>query len=357
MHYRPGLNELGPLGVRLRNVLANAESVDFAVAYAKASGVYSLIPELPVQVRAVIGLGFGLTDPEAVERLADHGVEVRVVADGTLAASQFHPKLYLVTSGSDIVVFSGSANLTAGGLESNVEQFEELTFGLGTPGAHLQAERFDHLWDIGRPLLDVQQSGEWKRYARIVAARRSFERTLRRVKPGSKGGAGSVYSARKPGRVPGWLGLASYLWWDNQRTMDHLDGPVFMRRAGSGQFTRLEAGGLFFYLISRPGQAEEERTVEGFSEYNDDFEFSTRRASWERYRHRVGYRTWPDYVQGDPDERLGLILLERIHVLARPLTLHELRANRVPFPANVQQGRGLSGGEVATVLGLAGGFS
>ena len=81
MRYRLGLNEQDSLAERLRSALRHASTLDFAVAYAKTAGVAELTPFLPCQTRAVIGLGFGLSDPEAVERLADAGVDVRVVLD------------------------------------------------------------------------------------------------------------------------------------------------------------------------------------------------------------------------------------------------------------------------------------
>jgi hypothetical protein len=69
--YGPWLNSShdGPLAARLRSALTNASSLSVAVAYAKTSGVGQLRP-LPAKTRAVIGLGFGVTDPQAVERLA-----------------------------------------------------------------------------------------------------------------------------------------------------------------------------------------------------------------------------------------------------------------------------------------------
>jgi hypothetical protein len=51
-----------------------------AVAYAKLTGVVVLDRAgLPQRSRFVIGTGFGLTEPEAVEALAEKGAEVRIV--------------------------------------------------------------------------------------------------------------------------------------------------------------------------------------------------------------------------------------------------------------------------------------
>jgi hypothetical protein len=72
-------------------------------------------------------------------------------------------------------------------------------------------------------------------------------------------------SALQRDRLPGWIGITDWQWWDNQRALQDPRGPVFMRGAGAGRFRRLEPGGLFFFLITRPGNAEPERAIEGFS--------------------------------------------------------------------------------------------
>ena len=83
----------------------------------------------------------------------------------------------------------------------------------------------------------------------------------------------------------------------------------------------------------------------------------TRARSWTKYGHRVGYRSRAEYVGSDPRENLGIIALEPIRQLNRPVTLGDLRANGISFPPQVQQGRGLEGAEAATVLRLAGGYT
>jgi hypothetical protein len=82
-----------------------------------------------------------LSDPEAVEHLASAGVEVRVmIGSRTLSASRFHPKLYVVTSPSEVTVYSGS----------------------------------------------VRRSGEWDGYIAAAEARRALERQLKRIAPGRR---------------------------------------------------------------------------------------------------------------------------------------------------------------------------
>jgi HKD family nuclease len=351
--YLPWLNQSASLLTRLRDAVAGASSLDLAVAHAKMSGVAELLASLPAHTRAVIGLGFGLSDPEAVEHLAKAGVEVRVVIDSlTLSASRFHPELYVVTSTNEVTVFSGSGDLTAGGLRDNVEQFEELRFTIGAPEARAQHDRFEHLWDKGTDLAVVRRRGEWDEYIAAAEARRALERQFKRRRPSKRSRRRA--SALQRDRLPGWIGITDGQWWDNQRALHDPRGPVFMRGAGAGRFRRLEPGGLFFYLIARPGDSEPERAVEGFSEFRDDFEFATAEQSWRDYGARVGYPTRAEYVGDDPGYRLGLIVLEPLHEFARRISLTELRANGVEFSRGLRQGRGLTSNQVATILELAG---
>lgn len=97
MRYAPGLNQQVALQTRMRAAFDGAQRVHIAAAYAKSSGTSKLLQlEPPRGSRAVVGLGFGISDPLAVEQLDDAGIDVRVVADGAVSASTFHPKLYLV---------------------------------------------------------------------------------------------------------------------------------------------------------------------------------------------------------------------------------------------------------------------
>jgi HKD family nuclease len=163
MSNRPGLNATGPLEVRLRLRLKDATRVHIAVAYAKRSGVERLLRAglVPERTKAIIGLGFAQTDPDAVELLVDGGSDVRLFLGPDPPPERFHPKLYLVEADTRLTVFSGSANLTAGGLADNVEQFEELT--LRDAGRSAQMRRFARIWACGEPFDDVEASREWLR--------------------------------------------------------------------------------------------------------------------------------------------------------------------------------------------------
>jgi hypothetical protein len=135
---------------------------------------------LPQRSRFVIGTGFGLTEPEAVEELDEKGAAVRIVIGSQLldvGASAFHPKLYLVRRNDELIVFSGSANLTGGGLQNNVEQYEELRVPLGSPVAATHAQRFASLFDLGHRLSELRESGAWEAYRSFANLRRAREKS------------------------------------------------------------------------------------------------------------------------------------------------------------------------------------
>lgn len=106
-----------------------------AVAFAKLSGVDHLdgaIREFAAaggRVHLLVGTDLDGTSAEAVSQLmgavGDAG-EVKVVAGAAATRSTFHPKMYLFTREEeekvrDGLIISGSNNLTAGGLFSNLE--------------------------------------------------------------------------------------------------------------------------------------------------------------------------------------------------------------------------------------------
>lgn len=256
----------------------------------------------------------------AVERLAAAGVDVRVVGDSAaLAASQFHPKLYLITTDDGLTVFAGSGNLTAGGLRDNVEQFEELHFAACSPGANVQHTRFETLWKAGTAIDEALRSGAWDDYITTSEKRRDFERSLRRQTRRARRRRRT--SAVRSARMPAWIGITKQPWWDHNRTARDPRGPVFMRAAASETFHKLEPGGVFFYLVKRPGDTEPDRAIEGFSEFHDDFEKATRLESWNRYGSRVGCADQGAYVGDNPDEQLGLIMLDPIREFGRRIPL------------------------------------
>jgi HKD family nuclease len=361
LDYAPGLNEQGRLLDRMAQVLRGARRLDVAAAYAKSSGTSQLVRlGLPPGSRAVVGLGFGITDPVAVEQLEDGGVEVRVVPDGAIAASQFHPKLYVVERPDELVTVSGSANLTGAGWTTNVEQFEELRFPDPSAGADAQRTRYELVWDHGVPVRTLRRSGDWDLYRQRVRDRRSLEREDRRRLARLQATTGQlvgVLARRETRQAPGYLGITHPDWWELQlRLRDQADRALFWRR-NTKEFRALATGGVFFHLVKTPGEAEDQRAVRGYSLYPGDYEVADARDLFARYGAQLGVHALGELYERlgvEPGRAIGVIHLESLIELDREVTLDELRANGVDFARNIVSGRSLTLGEVATVFELGG---
>lgn len=154
--------------------LPGARRFDAASAFVTRSGIELLagLLHLP-SMRLVCRANHGVTDPEAVEMAATQlGAKVRLVVGAE--AARFHPKLYLVERQEQLVVLSGSGNLTAGGLRDNVEQFELHTLRPSTPEALDHEKRFNELWEKGEPLEDLRSTGFWEEWTEAYRRRRAL---------------------------------------------------------------------------------------------------------------------------------------------------------------------------------------
>lgn len=146
----------------LEGYLPKAESITAAVAFVSLGGVGLLAPLLernPEVKVTLVARGAPITDPDALVQLEDLGASVSVLA-GT-AATAFHPKLWLLRRASQLCVFSGSGNLTAGGLRTNQEQFEIMRF---TDAVQIEAQekRLARLTDGAIPLHRFRGSLAWR---------------------------------------------------------------------------------------------------------------------------------------------------------------------------------------------------
>ena len=114
MAYRAGLNRVIPLGDRLAEALRQAHGLDLAWPMPRAR--HGGPAEVGGAAAQPGGGGARLrADGSREGQPADVGVSVRCVIDSVaVAASQFHPKLYLASQQGALVVLSGSANLTGG---------------------------------------------------------------------------------------------------------------------------------------------------------------------------------------------------------------------------------------------------
>ena len=150
-----------PAAEVLAQELDGAIRFDVASAFVSMAGV-KLLVELPraKKVRLICRAGHGSTNPHAVAMAEeDLGAEVRLVAGP--AAARFHPKLYLIERQDQLVILTGSGNLTSGGLCENVEQFEKLSLpGFDRVGTE-HKQRFNEIWEMGTALTDLRESGFW----------------------------------------------------------------------------------------------------------------------------------------------------------------------------------------------------
>jgi hypothetical protein len=79
---------------------------------------YKLLDNFGGNVKAIVGIAFNHTHPDAIEWFLDIGADLRVFKDD---AELFHPKIYLFRDKKRYALFVGSSNLTYGGFYANYE--------------------------------------------------------------------------------------------------------------------------------------------------------------------------------------------------------------------------------------------
>lgn len=123
----PQFYDRSPFVDVLRKELAQAERVDIASAWARASGVGLLwnaltdLLERGGAVRAVIGIDRENTSIEGLEMLLKLQGQVELWVRHNEASSIYHSKLYAFETTTHSRVYIGSNNLTGAGLSANEE--------------------------------------------------------------------------------------------------------------------------------------------------------------------------------------------------------------------------------------------
>ena len=79
---------------------------------------YDLLKKFRGAVKAIVGIAFNHTHPDAIEWFGDIGADIRIFRDDT---NLFHPKVYLFRDRQHYALFIGSSNLTYGGFYENHE--------------------------------------------------------------------------------------------------------------------------------------------------------------------------------------------------------------------------------------------
>lgn len=206
----------------------------------------------------------------------------------------------------------------------------------------------------------LRRSGDWDRYRQRARDRRLLEREDRRKLTRLQASTGQLIGAlarRTTRAAPGYIGITNRDWWGLQLQLrDQTDRALFWRR-NTKQFKALATGDVFFHLVKDPTVPEELRAVRGYSVYPGDYEAGYAAELFRRYGRLLGVDTLQELhhrLNVPPGGQIGVIHLESITELDRPVTLDELRANGITFAQNIVSGRSLILEEVATVFELAG---
>ncbi len=116
-----------------------------SVAFVRSAGVQLIAEHLkPHAARTIVfaGIRNGITSAQAIRALLDVGADVKTVDTGS-AHVIFHPKLYYVRGTKAARLLVGSANLTPGGLNNNVEASIALDLDLLSPEDRQVAEAIE----------------------------------------------------------------------------------------------------------------------------------------------------------------------------------------------------------------------
>lgn len=113
----------------INQLISRADTLFIAVAFLKVSGLKLLVDELKkavnrgCKVTMIVGQDFCLTEPRALEDLFNLGKGNKGFNAFMLPQRQatYHPKMYLGIDKEKATLVIGSANLTGGGLNSNIE--------------------------------------------------------------------------------------------------------------------------------------------------------------------------------------------------------------------------------------------
>lgn len=129
--------------------LEDVQRVILSVAFVSDSGVELIEKRLkPLAASTVVfaGIRNEITSAQALRRLLDIGVSLYAVDTGSRSLL-FHPKLYYVGGATAARLSVGSANLTLGGLNNNVEAGILLSLSLADDGDLAFATELEDLFD------------------------------------------------------------------------------------------------------------------------------------------------------------------------------------------------------------------
>ncbi len=116
---------------KINQLIRDSDAIYMSVAFVKHSGTTMLISSLKkavlnkAEIRIIAGQHFSLTEPKALfdlrKILPKQTPASLYIANAKPKSPVFHPKLYLFRKGNQGAIICGSANITKGGLENNIE--------------------------------------------------------------------------------------------------------------------------------------------------------------------------------------------------------------------------------------------
>ena len=171
--------------------LPDLESAVVCVAFANKAGVELIAAELGRagdRVDVFVGIRNGITTKEGLLALLNTGVNVHCVDTGARHLV-FHPKFYVARSDARAIVVVGSANLTLGGLNNNIESSVVLDLDLS------RDEDLEFLESIVTECTDL--AGEHPRHVVRIKRRSDVEQLY------SQGRVSDEASSRTPHPVGG----------------------------------------------------------------------------------------------------------------------------------------------------------
>lgn len=147
-------NQIGSLPNHLKKIkslLNDADKAFLTVAYIRNSGVDELLENFKVivakggKIKLICSNDMGITQPSAIKRLLDIGVEVKICKFDT---GTFHAKIWLAEKNSNWACLVGSANCSRAAFLQNVEASLFIDSESNIHGAIEQSLMFfEYLWN------------------------------------------------------------------------------------------------------------------------------------------------------------------------------------------------------------------
>jgi HKD family nuclease len=239
----------------VEEVCAGAQRLRIAVAFAKESGLAASpavegVVRRGGEVRLLAGLDFQLTDLDALTPFEQPPSAARVYLNpDQTGRSVFHPKVYLAESESEAAAIIGSSNLTAGGLQANVEANVLIRGDRDDPTLKLVRGFHDRLWNSGFSFPVTSRFRE--RYQELQSRRLRVELSLRaeadfaRAQRELRAAVAEAVTSRWGESRRSWLLITS-----PENYIRNIEGKIWGDEKRS-RIAQVRPGDLIFFYITR----------------------------------------------------------------------------------------------------------